>query len=291
MKTDIVLLTGSKGFVGKHLCRQLIKKGTRVISSIGNDENNLDVTDMNQLQSVDKVQAIIHLAAKTGVMYSIDRPYETYYTNLAGTLNLLEFARLRNIHKFIFVSTYVYGEPKYVPIDEKHPVSPHSPYNKSKLLAEQLCQNYSDDFGIDIVTLRPFYIYGPESKSYSFISSAIRQINENEKVLLSGKHTKRDFLFISDFVNLLEIILDEFPTGYNLFNVGYGTSHSLREVAEILAKLLNKKITIDYDNECRPDDVINMEADISKVSNAFNWKPMVSIEKGLKLTIKNSLSC
>ena len=158
------------------------------------------------------------------------------------------------------------------------------------MLAEQLCQNYSHEFGIDVVTLRPFYIYGPESRSNSFISSAIRQINENGKVLLSGKHTKRDFLFISDFVNLLEIILDQFPNGYNLYNIGYGTSHTLRKVSEILAKLLNKKkITIDYDNESRPDDVINMEADISKVSIAFNWKPMVSIDKGLKLTIQNSL--
>jgi UDP-glucose 4-epimerase len=208
-----------------------------------------------------------------------------------GTLNLLEFARLRNVRKFIFISTYVYGQPKYLPIDEKHPVDPHSPYNKSKLLAEQLCQNYSHDFGIDVVTLRPFYIYGPGSRSSSFISSAIRQINENGKVLLSGEHTKRDFLFISDFVNLLETILDEFPNGYNLYNVGYGTSHTLREVSEILAKLLNKKkITIYYDNKSRPGDVINMKADISKVSSAFNWKPMVSIDQGLKLMIENSLS-
>jgi UDP-glucose 4-epimerase len=291
MKTDKVLVTGSKGFVGKHLCRRLIENGTSIISNSKNNENNLDVTNMNQLQSIKKVQAIIHLAAKANVMYSIDKPYETYYTNLLGTLNLLEFTRLRNIRKFIFISTYVYGQPKYLPIDEKHPVSPHSPYNKSKLLAEQLCENYSHDFGIDVVTLRPFCIYGPESRPYSFVSSAIRQINENGKVLLSGEHTKRDFLFISDFVNLLEIILDEFPNGYNLYNVGYGTSHTLREVSEIMAKLLNKKkITIDYDNEGRPGDIINMEADISKVSNTFNWKPMVGIDKGLKLTIQNSLS-
>jgi len=292
MKTDKVLITGSKGFVGKHLSRRLIENGTSIISSSSkNYENNLDITNMNQLQSIEKVQAIIHLAAKTGVTDSIYKPYETYYTNLMGTLNLLEFARLRNVHKFIFVSTYVYGQPKYLPIDEMHPVNPHSPYNKSKLLAEQLCQDYSHDFGIDIVTLRPFYIYGPGSRPYSFVSSAIRQINENGKVLLSGEHTKRDFLFISDFVNLLEIMLDEFPNGYNLYNVGYGTSYTLREVSEILTKLLNKKkITIEYDNEYRPGDVINMEADISKVSNAFNWKPIVSIDKGLKLTIENLLS-
>ena len=108
MKTDKVLVTGSKGFVGKNLCRHLVEVGNSIISS-SNNGNNLDVTNMNQLQSIEEVQAIIHLAAKVGVTYSIDNAHMTYYTNLLGTLNLLEFARLRNVRRFIFVSTYVMG--------------------------------------------------------------------------------------------------------------------------------------------------------------------------------------
>jgi UDP-glucose 4-epimerase len=167
-----VFVTGSKGFVGKHLCNRLIETKINVVTNDKN-QHEIDVTDINRLRSIDKVEAIVHLAAKTSIKDSLNNPYETHNTNILGTLNLLEFARLKDIKKFIYISTYVYGQPKYLPIDENHPVNPHSIYNKSKLLAEELCENYADNFGIDIVTLRPFYLYGPESKSNSFIPSVI----------------------------------------------------------------------------------------------------------------------
>lgn len=202
-----------------------------------------------------------------------------------GTLNLLEFARIKNIRKFIYVSTYVYGHPQYLPIDEKHIVKPHSPYNRSKLIAEGLCENYSHEFGIDIVTLRPFYVYGPNSRYRSFIPVVIRQIMKNGKVMLAGDQIKRDFLFVTDFLNFLEMILKVFPNSYNFYNVGYGMSYSLEEVAEKLAKLLGKKITV-YSHNTPIPDIPDMRADITKVSNAFNWIPSVDIDKGLRLIIK-----
>jgi len=97
-----------------------------------------------------------------------------------------------------------------LPIDEKHPVSAHSSYHKSKLIGGELCKDYSLDFGIDIVTLRPFLLYGPNAKPYMFISTVIQQIKNNGNVFLSKKYTSRDFLFISDFLDLVTIILNEF---------------------------------------------------------------------------------
>jgi len=284
MKINKVLVTGSKGFVGRHLCKHLKEIGTTVVTNT-KARNKLDVTKIDQLLTVDDVEVVIHLAAKTSILNSVKNPYETYYTNILGTLNLLEFARIRNIKKFIYVSTYVYGQPQYLPIDEKHIVEPHSPYNKSKLLAEKLCENYSHDFGINIVTLRPFYVYGPNSRYRSFIPSVIRQIKKNGKVVLSGDQIKRDFLFVTDFINLLQIILNEFPNGYNFYNVGYGMSYSLKEVAQNLAKLLDKKITVHSNNKTIAD-IPDMRADIAKVSKAFNWKPTVDIGKGLKLIVQ-----
>jgi len=284
MKINKVLVTGSRGFVGRHLCKRLKEIGTTVVTNT-KARNKLDVTKIDQLLTVDDVEVVIHLAAKTSILNSVKNPYETYYTNILGTLNLLEFARIRNIKKFIYVSTYVYGQPQYLPIDEKHIVEPHSPYNKSKLLAEKLCENYSHDFGINIVTLRPFYVYGPNSRYRSFIPSVIRQIKKNAKVVLSGDQIKRDFLFVTDFINLLQIILNEFPNGYNFYNVGYGMSYSLKEVAQNLAKLLDKKITVHSNNKTIAD-IPDMRADIAKVSKAFNWKPTVDIGKGLKLIVQ-----
>jgi UDP-glucose 4-epimerase len=293
MKTSRVLVTGSAGFVGNHLCRHLLELGISIVRNSGaNDKNKLDVTDINQLHSTANlgIEGVVHLAAKTSVNSAAKDPYQAYYANIVGTLNVLEFCRLRNIKKLIFMSSYVYGEPKYLPIDEKHPVNPHSTYHKSKLIAEQLCRNYSLDFGIDVVTLRPFLLYGPNAKPYMFISTVIQQIKNNGHVFLSGKHTSRDFLFITDFLDLVTIILNKFPKGYNLYNVGYGESHRLEEVTQILAELLNKKISISYNNQIRPGDVTKMIADISEVSNAFQWKPKIGIHEGLEKTLQKD-SC
>ena len=148
------LVTGSKGFIGKHLCGRLREVGIDVVAGDSNKRDYVDVSDMNRLKTLERVEVIIHLAAKTSVTTSIKDPYQTYRTNVLGTLNLLELARLQNIPKFIFSSTYVYGQPKYLPVDENHPVNPHSHYHQSKLIAEKLCENYSKSFGINIVTLR-----------------------------------------------------------------------------------------------------------------------------------------
>ena len=281
-----ILLTGGRGFIGRHLRKRLVEDGFIIVSTSENLED-LDINNMNQLESSgEDIEIVIHLAAKTSIQNSFMKPYEIYYTNILGTLNLLELARTKNIRKFIFLSTYVYGEPKYLPIDEKHPINPHTPYNQSKLIAEQLCEGYSNNFGIDIVTLRPFYIYGPSSKPNTFVPSIIQQISKSGKVLLSGEYTKRDFLFVDDFINLIEAVLDLFPHGYNLYNVGYGRNYTLKEVSYLLAALLKKKITIHYDNKLRPNDVNEMVADISKVSKEFNWKPSTSLKEGLEATLR-----
>jgi UDP-glucose 4-epimerase len=291
-ENDKVIVTGGSGFVGSHLIRYLRGKGIYVIDSNDTRGHLLDVTDSYQLLSIsDKVGAIIHLAAKTSVNNSLRSPYETYYTNLLGTLNLLEFARQKKVTKFINVSTYVYGQPQYLPMDESHPVDPGSPYNKSKILAEELCKSYSNDFEIDIVTLRPFYIYGPSPRHSSFIYCIIQQIIQNTgTITLSGESTRRDFLYINDFLDLIGVVLNRFPHGYNVYNVGYGQSYTLTEVVQIIAKLLEKEISIRYDVQMRPDDVTDMIADISKVKREFGWKPSTSLYEGLELTLEQSLS-
>lgn len=286
-----VLVTGSKGFIGKHLCSRIKESESLVLGKANKYEMKLDVMSKRTLQEVESgINVVIHLAAKSSVVESFRMPYETYHTNIIGTLNLLELARLRNIQKFIFVSTYVYGQPEYLPVDEKHPVNPHSPYNQSKLVAEQLCRYYSDNYGIGIVVIRPFSIYGPNSRSNSFISSIIRQISQNGNVSLSGYKTRRDFLFIDDFINLIELILNKFPSGYNIFNVGYGRAYTLEEVSRYVGRIMKKKISLHYDQNIRIQDVTDMVADISKVSREFKWKPITSLRKGLKLSVKNSLS-
>lgn len=117
MTINKVLVTGSKGFVGTHLCKYLKGNGIQVVTTL-NKQKPIDVTNIDQLLTIDCVYAIVHLA-KTSISDSFKEPSETYYTNFVGTLNVLEFAKTRNIKKFIYVSTYVYGQPLYLPVDEK----------------------------------------------------------------------------------------------------------------------------------------------------------------------------
>jgi len=279
-----VFVTGDSGFVGINLTR-ILKDKFDLLNCSANRGKRIDVLDREELIKQGKSDLIIHLASKTSIPDSFLNPYETYYTNVVGTLNILEFAREMKITNIINISTYIYGKPVYFPIDEKHPVKPHSPYTKSKLIAEKLCESYSEDYGIDIVTLRPFYIYGPYPNQHSFIASIINQIKMNQTVTLSGRNTKRDFLFIDDFIDLILKIISKFPNGYNAYNVGYGKSNSLEKVVEIIQKLLSININVEYNKDIRPNDIQNMIADISKLEKMYGWKPKTDLKNGLRKTL------
>lgn len=284
-----ILITGSRGFVGEHICKSYFKNKYNLITDNYKNNSQKDITKMEYFENFhDKIDAIIHLAAKTSINDSLSNPYETFYKNIVGTLNILEFAKRKNISNFIFLSTYVYGEPHYLPIDENHPINPHSPYNKSKIIAESLCEDYSKLFGINIVILRPFYLYGYNRKKNTLIRSILDQINRNKIIKLSNEKTSRDFLYISDLIELLDNILNKFPSEYNIYNVGSGTSYTITEISRKIANLLNKKIRISYDESIRKDDINEMVADITKISKEFDWKPKIDIDEGLTLTIKKS---
>jgi UDP-glucose 4-epimerase len=288
MKVARILVTGANGFIGKHLCKRLTENGFIIADGKSRSKQRpLDVTDLGQLASACKdVDTVIHLAGRTSIKRSLQDPYKTYFINYMGALNLLEASRLTNVKRLINVSTFVYGQPHDIPIKEKHRIDPHSPYTKSKLLAEMICQYYSCDFDIDVVTLRPFQIYGWGARPDSFIPSVIQQIARKGEVSLNGKNVRRDFLFVDDFVDLIVAILNNFPNGYNVYNVGFGKSHTLEKIAKILADQMNKRIKINYEEANPSPSGTNMQADITKVSEAFRWKPRVTIEEGLKYTLE-----
>jgi nucleoside-diphosphate-sugar epimerase len=287
MKVAKILVTGANGFIGKHLCKRLTENGFIIADGKSSYQRPLDVTDLGQLASACRnVDTVIHLAGRTSIKRSLRDPYKTYYINCIGALNLLEASRLTDVKRLINVSTFVYGQPHDIPINEKHRINPHSPYTKSKLLAEMICQYYSCDFDIDVVTLRPFQIYGWGARPDSFIPSVIQQIARKGAVFLNGKNVRRDFLFVDDFVDLIIAILNNFPNGYNVYNVGFGKSHALEKIAKILADRMNKRIKINYEEAYPSPSGTNMQADITKVSEAFSWKPRVTIEEGLKYTLE-----
>jgi nucleoside-diphosphate-sugar epimerase len=118
------------------------------------------------------------------------------------------------------------------------------------------------------------------------LSAVIKKILNDETVVLSNKNVQRDFLFVDDFVNLIDKVLCNFPKGYNVYNVGTGKSYSLEEVLKIIEDIVGKKTILKYDYSLRPNDITEMVANINKVMNEFKWKPTVDIYNGIRITIE-----
>jgi nucleoside-diphosphate-sugar epimerase len=214
------------------------------------------------------------------VPLSWEDPFLFYKTNVLGTVNILEHCR-KTGSKLIYVSSYMYGTPQYLPIDELHPVEAASPYNHSKYLAEEACRFYADTFKIPIVIFRPVNIYGPGQNNEFLIPTIINQVfdPEIEKIKVMDLRPRRDYLFISDFV---EALIRSLPiTGFNIFNIGTGSSISVKEIiTTILKKAGVSKETISSGKE-RANEIWDMYVDIRKFYEATGWKPEITFEEGI----------
>ena len=270
-----ILVTGSKGFIGTQVVKAL-KKSEVIEDSI--NSKRIDLKKMVEVMKLDKSDIVIHLGGKTtkGLDWN-----EYFNNNVLGTSNILEYCIIKKIKKLIFVSSYVYGNPKYSPIDEKHPISPHNAYSKSKYLAEQLCEFYSKNFNLNVTILRPFNIFGKTLPNNFLIPNLINSIKTNKKVTIVNKNSKRDFLHVKDFVDVILKIKD-YDFKFEVFNVGSGKSYSFNDVIEKIEKNSSKKLNLEYkhDEEIFIEDI---KADISKISNKIKWNPKILFEDGLQL--------
>lgn len=189
------LVTGSEGFIGKSLIKELRRNN---IQMIGLDKvSGKDITKWSDIEPLPKIDVVFHLAALTFIPFCLRNPREVYEINLLGTLNILEYCRKFNA-KLVYASSYVYGTPEYLPIDEKHPLQAENPYTRSKIIAEKLCKSYHEDYNINIVILRPFNVYGPGQRSDFLIPLIIKQIKGNNKIQLKDPKPKRDFIYVKD---------------------------------------------------------------------------------------------
>jgi nucleoside-diphosphate-sugar epimerase len=277
-----IAVTGSSGFVGSHLVKRL-KALNHIVFDI-DIKKGIDITDSRQLESVEHFDTLFHLAAKSYVPDSYKDPRSFFHLNIIGTLNALELCRLYKA-PMIFISSYPYGSPQYLPIDENHPVAAFNPYAQSKLISEQLCQAYNRDFQTPVIIVRPFNLYGPGQNENFLIPSIINQAKSG-KIVLKDPDPKRDFLYIDDFIDLLVKLLNVRNTDCQIFNAGSSKSFSVREIAEIVCRLINKNISIEFTNHKRPNEIPDTVADVSKAKKLLGWQPKISAEEGLGFLIQ-----
>ena len=239
-------LTGAKGFVGSHLVKRLEKEGYSVEIS----DCNLDIS----IPDFNNCRHVIHLAAKTFVPDSWEKPHLFYQTNTIGTAHVLESVRESKI-PLTFISSYVYGNPEYLPIDEKHPLSPANPYMQSKIIAEQLCDFYRKNFDIPICILRPFNIYGAGLSGKFLIPLICEQVLDNsiKKINLRSLTPKRDYIHIDDLISSI-IKTIEYPNSKTI-NIASGTSYSVKELAEKIMDIAAIRKPVSSDGTVRANEI------------------------------------
>ncbi|MBW2976266.1 NAD-dependent epimerase/dehydratase family protein [Candidatus Woesearchaeota archaeon] len=299
-----ILVTGGAGFIGSHIVDRLIHRGFKVtvvdslstgyLSNI-NPKAKFYKVDIQNIESLKKVfkkekpAKVIHAAAQIKVLLSVSDPVYDAKVNIIGGLNVLECCKEFEVKKIAYLSTggALYGNPKYIPADEDHPINPISPYGISKRALELYLQNYSINFNLDFVSLRFSNVYGPrdEPKSCHVIPLFIHNMLNNESPTIFGDGSQgRDFIYVNDVVDAVMLALDKNPKD-KFLNVGTEKLISIYNLFNSIRVLLKMKLEPRY-VECRKGEVKEIYLNAKKAEEQLGWKAKINLREGLMETIK-----
>jgi UDP-glucose 4-epimerase len=307
-----VLVTGGAGFIGSHLVDRLVNNGYNVrvldnlsTGNLANVESHIDngkiefvkgdITNLEQVKAcVKDIDVVFHLAAQISVTLSVKNPEFTYLTNVSGTLNLLAaLAKQNPLGKFIFASSCaVYGDPQYLPVDEKHPTNPISPYADSKLLGEHYVLGFNQNKLLKTSVLRFFNVYGSRQGLNDYggvITKFIGRIKQNQPLNIYGDGSQtRDFVHVSNVVDALVACMENPKAEGQVFNVGTGKALTIEDLAKNLIQLSNSSSTIIH-ALAREGDIKQSYANITKVESLLDYKPTMQVSTGLKELLATQL--
>ena len=305
-----ILVTGCAGFIGWKVSEKLLELGHQVVG-IDNlnayyDPNlklwrlknlerysgfkfyKIDIenfTELVDLFSEYKFDAVVNEAARAGVRASIENPWIYFSTNATGTLNILEAMKENNVNKLVLASTSSLYAGQKMPFTEDLAVNkPISPYAASKKAAESIAYTYHYLYGIDVSVLRYFTVYGPAGRPDMSIFRFIHSTLNNKPVEILGDGTQsRDFTFIDDVAEGTILALKR--TGFEIINLGNSSPYTLIEVTKLIEKYLHKRMEITY-KEFSKADMKATWADITKAKKLIGWRPNTDLEEGIKITVK-----
>lgn len=314
-KTKPIAVTGADGFIGSHLTQMLLDEGYSVRALALYNSFNFhgwledvakvfapqkgkfeiwsgDVRDPDFCREFTRgCSTVFHLAALIAIPYSYIAPDSYVDTNIKGTLNMCQAAREAAVERIIVTSTSeVYGTALQVPIPETHPRQPQSPYSATKIGADALALSFFNAFDLPVVIARPFNTYGPRQSARAIIPTIISQIAAGKETIMVGDLTPtRDFNFVTDTCRGF-IALAETPgiEGREI-NIASGTEISMADTLRMIARVMNRQVRFEVDSQrLRPSksEVRRLCGDNSLITSLTDWRPKVSLEEGLRITVE-----
>ncbi len=305
----VILVTGGAGFIGSHVCDELLSKGKEVVCldnlndyyspkakisnilhNLNNDKFHFLTNNIREKHKLDHLfkkfnfEGIIHLAARAGVRASIEDPLAYKATNVLGTVNLLQSAKEFGVKNFVFASSSsVYGDSAQIPFseDDQKVGRPISPYAASKASCELFAYNYSQMFDLNVTGLRFFTVYGPRNRPDMAVYKFAESIDKGKQIeLFNNGELQRDFTYVKDIVDGTIAAYEKNNWTYEILNLGNSKPIKTKYLVELLEKNLGKKAIIT--SPIKPKtDLAATHADVSKAKRLLNWEPKTSIEEGV----------
>lgn len=304
-----VLVTGADGFIGSHLTEALVKAGAKVralaLYNSFNDWGWLDSSNvLDQIEVVsgdirdpflckkitEDCHTVFHLAALIAIPYSYVAPNSYVETNVNGTLNITQACLENGVSRLMHTSTSeIYGTAQYVPIDEKHPSQPQSPYSASKIGADAMAMSYYNSFELPVSIARPFNTYGPRQSARAVIPTIISQIASGMKeIKLGDTSPTRDFNYVEDTcLGMMAIAQSEKTIGETV-NIGSNFEISVQDTLDMIKDIMGSDVTFVQDEQrLRPKDseVFRLWCDNSLIKSLTGFEPQYDIRSGLTSTV------
>lgn len=302
-----IIVTGGAGFIGSNLCDFLLKEGHEVVCIDNFDDyydpkikwQNIscaltkpnyklieaDINDINNIQTqlTGKFDAIIHLAAKAGVRYSLKYPVGYEDSNVKGTLKVLELAVQNKIRQFVFASSSsIYGNAPIPFSEDFKDLNPISPYAQTKLFSEKTGLEFSENYDINFVALRFFSVYGPRLRPDLVMNKIVDSIYQKSEFKIYGNgKASRDYTYVDDIIAGIMQAVDYKNSKFEIFNLGNGNPIKLTEIISMFEEKIGERVNISYVNSIKGESDITC-ADNSKAKAKLGFEPTIDIKRGIE---------
>jgi UDP-glucose 4-epimerase len=289
-----VLVTGANGFVGSNLAPYLQNRGFEVLrTDIDKSDMDGDLTDanfVNQSLGTRDFDAIIHLAGMVNIPKSLADPYGCYRINCFATLNLLNMAAEKKVQRFVYASSNnVYGPPKRLPVKEKDPYNPRSPYDYSKVVSEHFVKSFYQHKSLPAVILRSWNLFGPHDQPTRAVPRFIKACLANEPIpLYNGGRDADNFYHVNNYCEAATLTLSKEKAAGETFNVGTGQETTVRQLAEMVKNITGSSSKLQMlpprtPLEAKPR---RTRPSISKIKRVIGYRPVLALGDGLEQTLK-----